>query len=171
MSTLWISWNNRHCWIWDLVEEVFQLWKESYGFQWVKDVVILAEMLCLCTTCRWWFFLLVAWERRPLGITPSLCRMTTGLATCKKSALGITSYFLTVCHKLNNIANTGFLWEDSFWLKGSTEHKYPGALLQWGQDSSCHLPLEPSGSKLPSYEESCTAWPSDMPFNLNSVIL
>lgn len=128
MSALWISWNNRLCWIWEM-EEVFQLWMESYRFQWVKDMVMLAEMLCLCTSCRWLFF---CWLPESVGylVSPSLhAKWQHGLVTCQKSSLGITSYFLTLYHRLNHTTNTEVLWIRFILVKCSAEQKYPGALL------------------------------------------
>lgn len=110
---LWVlseSLGTRHCWVWELVEEMFQLWQESYKFQWVKDMFILAEMLCLCTSCRWLFLCGLA-ESVGYLASPSLhAKQQLGLVTCKKSSLGITSCFLNLYNKLNHITNTGVLW-------------------------------------------------------------
>lgn len=59
--------------------------------------------------------------------------------------------------------------------RAKPHHKYWGPVIrfilanrsQWGQDTSCHLPLQSSGSKLPSHKWRCPAWPSDVPSNLN----
>lgn len=96
--------------IWELGEEMFQLWKESYRFQRVKDMVILAEMSCPCTSCRWLFF-----SRLPesVGHLASLVCMqndSLGWWHAKKSSLGIACYFLTLYHERNHATNTEVLW-------------------------------------------------------------
>lgn len=89
--------------------------KQVNRFQWVEDMVLLAEVVCLCTSCRW---LLFCWLPESVGYlaSPRLhAKWQLGLVTCRNPSWEITSYFLTLYHKLNHTTNTEILWWDSWW--------------------------------------------------------
>lgn len=66
-------------------------------------MAILVEMFCLCTRCRLLFRCCLPAYVGHMALPSLHAKWQPGLVLCKKSSLGITSYFLTLSHvKLNH---------------------------------------------------------------------